>query len=67
MDKDNKNTELNNKDEKLHISDVSDSDLINQIKKCKNDVIEDMEMCGYPMEAPLIESLVNLIRLIEKL
>ena len=67
MDKDNKNTELNNTDEKLHISDVSDSDLINQIKKCKNDVIEDMEMCGYPMEAPLIESLVNLIRLIEKL
>ena len=67
MDKDNKNTELNNTDEKLHISDVSDSDLINQIKKCKNDVIEDMEMCGYPMEAPLIESLVNSIRLIEKL
>jgi hypothetical protein len=67
MNKDNMNTEVNNTDKKLHISDVSDSDLINQIKKCKDVVIEDMEMAGYPMEAPLIHSLVDLIKLIERL
>jgi hypothetical protein len=67
MNKNNKNTELNDIDKKLHISNVSDSDLINQIKKCKDEVVEDMEMCGYPMEAPLIESLVDLIKLIDKL
>jgi hypothetical protein len=46
---------------------ISDSDLINKIKKCKDEVIEDMEMAGYPMESPLIHSLVDLIKLIEKL
>lgn len=67
MEEVNKNTELDNTDKKLHISDVSDSDLINLIKKCKDEVVEDMEMCGYPMEAPLIKSLVDLIKLIDKL
>lgn len=67
MNTENKSTELDNTDKKLHISDVSDSDLINQIKKCKDEVIEDMEMCGYPMEAPLIHSLVDLVKLIDKL
>ena len=46
---------------------ISDGDLINKIKKCKDEVIEDMEMAGYPMESPLIHSLVDLIKLIEKL
>jgi hypothetical protein len=58
---------LDKSNEKLHISDVSDSDLINQIKKCKDEVIEDMEIAGYPMESPLIDSLVDLIKLIERL
>lgn len=67
MEEVNKNTEPNDTDKKLHISDVSDSDLVNQIKKYKDIVVEDMEMCGYPMEAPLIESLVDLINLIDRL
>lgn len=51
----------------LGISDVTNNDLINQIKKCKEEVIDDMEVCGYPMEAPLIQSLVHLIKLIDRL
>lgn len=46
---------------------VLNIELINQIKKCKDNVIEDMEMCGYPMEAPLIHSLVDLVKLIDRL
>jgi hypothetical protein len=36
MDKDNKNTELDNTDKKLHISDVSVSDLFGNCDYCKN-------------------------------
>lgn len=67
MEEVNKNKEVDNTDKNLTIFDVSDSDLINKIKKCKDEVIEDMEMAGYPMETPLIHSLVDLIKLIEKL
>jgi hypothetical protein len=47
MNKDNKNTELDNIDKKLHISDVSDSDFIfnslrNKLDEQENKVVEYM-------------------------
>lgn len=36
VDKDNKNIEINNTDKKLHISDVSVSDLFGNCDYCKN-------------------------------
>jgi hypothetical protein len=39
MNKDNKNTELNNTDKKLHISDVMNS-ILTDLEKIKNDHIE---------------------------
>jgi cell division protein FtsB len=67
MDKDNKNLELDNTDKKLHISDVSDSDLINQIKKYKNELLIDLEEMVYTSEQPIPDSFFNLSRLIDKL
>ena len=49
------------------ITDVSDSDLINQIKKYKDELLIDLEEMTYTSEQPIPDSFFNLSRLIDKL
>ena len=58
---------LNNSEENLSISDVSDSDLINEIKKYKEELLLDLEEMVYTSEQPIPDSFFNLNRLIDKL
>ena len=58
---------FNESEENLNISDVSDSDLINQIKKYKEELLSDLEEMVYTSEQPIPDSFFNLSRLIDKL
>ena len=58
---------FNESDENLNISDVSDSDLITQIKKYKDELLQDLEEMVYTSEQPIPDSFFNLSRLIDKL
>jgi hypothetical protein len=58
---------FNEAQENLNISDVSDSDLINQIKKYKEELLSDLEEMVYTSEQPIPDSFFNLSRLIDKL
>ena len=66
--KDNKHIQsFNEHQENLNISDVSDSDLITQIKKYKDELLQDLEEMVYTSEQPIPDSFFNLSRLIDKL
>ena len=56
-----------NENSELNISDVSDSDLITQIKKYKDELLQDLEEMVYTSEQPIPDSFLNLSRLIDKL
>ena len=56
-----------NENSELNISDVSDSDLITQIKKYKDELLQDLEEMVYTSEQPIPDSFFNLSRLIDKL
>lgn len=56
-----------NENSELNISDVSDIDLINQIKKYKDELLIDLEEMIYTSEQPIPDSFFNLSRLIDKL
>jgi hypothetical protein len=58
---------FNEHQENLNISDVSDSDLITQIKKYKDELLQDLEEMVYTSEQPIPDSFLNLSRLIDKL
>ena len=58
---------FNESDENLNISDVSDSDLITQIKKYKDELLQDLEEMVYTSGQPIPDSFFNLSRLIDKL
>ena len=58
---------FNEHGENLNISDVSDSDLITQIKKYKDELLQDLEEMVYTSEQPIPDSFLNLSRLIDKL
>ena len=58
---------FNEHQENLNISDVSDSDLITQIKKYKDELLQDLEEMVYTSEQPIPDSFLNLSRLIGKL
>ena len=58
---------FNEHQENLNISDVSDSDLITQIKKYKDELLQDLEEMVYTSEQPIPDSFLNLSRLIVKL
>ena len=58
---------FNEHQENLNISDVSDSDLITQIKKYKDELLQDLEEMVYTSEQPIPDSFFNLSRLIDKL
>jgi hypothetical protein len=56
---------FNESEENLNIS--SDSDLINQIKKYKEELLSDLEEMVYTSEQPIPDSFFNLSRLIDRL